>query len=170
MGWVYVLKLEQGRWYCGFTDNLDQRISQHYLGRGADWTRIWRPVSVFSVSEGGLELENAQTVALMAQHGWRMVRGGRYTSPALSSQPKVLGAVLARAVSARDPKPANMDQLEMGGCKVRVYRSLDGYTALAGGEVFEGATVSEVLLAAEESLADSCSARLQEKETSDAGS
>ena len=55
----------------------------------------------------------------------------------------------------------------MGGHKVRVYRSLDGYTALALGEVFEGSTVSEVLLAAEESLVGPFSARQKEKEVTD---
>ena len=57
MGFVYTLKLEAGRWYVGFTENLEQRVCQHFLGRGADWTRIWKPLSLFSVVEGGLELE-----------------------------------------------------------------------------------------------------------------
>jgi len=168
MGVVYVLKLEAGRWYCGYTDNLEQRIAQHFLGRGADWTRIWKPLSLFSAVEGDMELANAQTVALMAQHGWRKVRGGRYTSLALSSQPKVLGCALGRALPVRDPKPAFVDELVVGGQKVRFYRSLDGYTASAGDEVFEGATFGEVLGAVEESLGQN-SAREKETETDDVG-
>ena len=168
MGIVYILKLEAGRWYCGYTENLEQRVAQHFLGRGADWTRIWRPLSLFSAVEGDLELENAQTVALMAQHGWRKVRGGRYTSPALSSQPKVLGSVLGRALPVRDPKPAFVDELVVGGQKVRFYRSLDGYTASASGGVFEGASFGEVLGAVEESLGQ-VSAREKETETNDVG-
>jgi predicted GIY-YIG superfamily endonuclease len=152
MGIVYVLKLEAGRWYCGFTENLERRTAQHFLGRGADWTRIWKPLSLHSAIEGDTELENAQTIALMAQYGWRKVRGGRYTSPALSSQPKVLGSVLGRAVPMKDPKPAFVDELIMGEAKVRFYRSLDGYSATAGGVVFEGSTFGEVLGVVEESL------------------
>ena len=106
---------------------------------------------MFSAVEGDQELENAQTVALMAQHGWRKVRGGRYTSPALSSQPKVLGLVLGRAVPVTDPKPAFVDELVVGEQKVRFYRSLDGFTASVGGEVVEGTTFGEVLGAVESS-------------------
>ena len=152
MGIVYVLKLEAGRWYCGFTENLEQRTAQHFLGRGADWTRLWKPLSLHSAVEGDTELENAQTIALMAQYGWRKVRGGRYTSPAMSSQPKVLGSVLGRAVPVREPKPAFVDELAMGEAKVRFYRSLDGYSAAVGGVIFEGSTFGEVLGAVEESL------------------
>ena len=126
-------------------------------------------MSLFSVVEGDLELENAQTIALMAQHGWRYARGGRYTSPALSSQPKVLGTVLGRAVPARDPRPAFVDELVVGGPKVRFYRSLDGHTASMGGRVFEGATFGEVLRVVEEPLTGQISAHEKEKETNDVG-
>jgi hypothetical protein len=147
MGVVYVLKLEAGRWYCGYTENLEQRVAQHWLGRGADWTRIWKPMSLFSAVEGDVELDNA---------------------PALSSQPKVLGSVLGRSVPVKDPKPAFVDELVVGSQKVRFYRSLDGYTASVGGEVFEGATFGEVLGVVEESLGQN-SAREKETETDDVG-
>jgi predicted GIY-YIG superfamily endonuclease len=152
MGIVYVLKLEAGRWYCGYTENLEQRTAQHFLGRGADWTRLWKPLSLHSAVEGDTELENAQTIALMIQYGWRKARGGRYTSPALSSQPKVLGIVLSRAIPMKDPRPAFVDELIIGEAKVRFYRSLDGYSATAGGVVFEGSSFGDVLRTVEESM------------------
>ena len=152
MGIVYVLKLEAGRWSCGYTENLERRTAEHFLGRGAAWTRLWKPLSLYSAVEGDAELENAQTVALMAQYGWRKVRGGRYTSPALRSQPKVLSSVLGRAVPVRDPKHAFVDELVVGEAKVRFYRSLDGYTASVEGVIFEGSTFGEVIGMVEESM------------------
>jgi len=75
-GWVYTLRLEGGNYYVGFTNNLEHKVAQHFLGRGADWTRIWKPLEVVAVSEGGVELERAQTIALMARFGFHKVRGG----------------------------------------------------------------------------------------------
>ena len=109
-GWVYTLRLDGGNWYVGWTQNLEQRICQHWLSRGADWTRIWKPLEVVAVSEGGLELEQAQTLAMMARHGWKRVRGGKLTSLALCAQPRVLGSVMSRGIPTREPTPAFLDE------------------------------------------------------------
>jgi hypothetical protein len=126
-GWVYTLKLEKDNFYVGFTKSLEHRIAQHFLGRGADWTRIYRPLEVVAVVRGDEELEQAQTIALMCRIGWRNVRGGRYTSPALSCQPIALSAALARAVPMKDPRPAFVEDVQLlDGHVLRMFQSIDG--------------------------------------------
>ena len=102
----------------GWTQHLEVRIAQHFLGRGADRTRLFKPLEVVAVSEGGQELEEAQTIALMCRHGWRYVRGGKRTSPALKCQPKPLGIVMARGVPSKEPKTAFLEEfLLIGGAQ-----------------------------------------------------
>ena len=100
MGWVYTLELEGGRYYIGYTEDLCCRIGQHFLRRGSLFTRTYKPLRVVSVVEGTKELEDAQTIALMAQHSYKVVRGGRWTSLELRTIP----LPLAKALSIR-PQP-----------------------------------------------------------------
>ena len=126
-GWVYTLKLERGSFYVGFTRNLEYRIAQHFLVRGSDWTRMFKPLEVVAVAQGDEELEQAQTLAMMCRFGWRKVRGGRYTSPALSSQPVVLGAAMARAIPQKEPRPAFVEEVHLlDGHVLRVYETMNG--------------------------------------------
>ena len=47
MGWlVYILKCNDGSLYTGITNNLDNRIHAHELGRGAKYTRGKGPLSL----------------------------------------------------------------------------------------------------------------------------
>ena len=77
-GHVYVLELEGGRWYVGYSADLHTRIASHFLGAGSKWTLLHKPISVHSVSPGGTMLENATTIAMMCRYGWENVRGGSY--------------------------------------------------------------------------------------------
>jgi putative endonuclease len=38
-GWTYILECSGGYYYVGSTKNLEARIRQHFLGRGANFTR-----------------------------------------------------------------------------------------------------------------------------------
>ena len=42
--WVYMLRCNDGSYYVGHTDSLEQRIAQHKAGQGCDWTRRRLPV------------------------------------------------------------------------------------------------------------------------------
>ena len=170
-GWVYTLRLEEGSFYIGFTRSLEHLIAQHFLGRGADWTRIYRPLEVVAVVQGDEELEQAQTIALMCRVGWRKVRGGRYTSPALISQPLALSAALARAVPMKDPRPAFVEEVRLlDGHVLRMFQSIDGrIVGVLSGSVgearFEDGDVDELVGKALEWLND----RAGEVKTTDDG-
>ena len=73
-GVVYVLRLQDGCFYVGWTADVETRIATHFLGRGAQWTRLHPPEGVISVTPGDTTLENTTTIALMAKYGWKLVR------------------------------------------------------------------------------------------------
>lgn len=78
---VYVLGLEKGKMYVGYSDDIDKRIAQHYAGEGAKWTKRYKPVKVhFKLEDATLQDETNITKCLMNIHGIDVVRGGPYTS------------------------------------------------------------------------------------------
>ena len=46
MNYVYLLKCGDGSLYCGWTTDLEARVEQHALGRGAKYTRSRLPVKL----------------------------------------------------------------------------------------------------------------------------
>jgi hypothetical protein len=86
-GHVYVLELEGGNWYIGWSADLHTRIASHFLGAGSKWTQLHRPVSVHSVKPGCTLLETCTTVSLMCQYGWERVRGGSYCNVDMAKPP-----------------------------------------------------------------------------------
>jgi len=74
---VYVLELEDDCWYVGITMNLNHRLSQHWTGDGAKWTRLHKPIRVYRVVYMGCEQEI--TNEMIALYGRDRVRGGSHT-------------------------------------------------------------------------------------------
>jgi len=86
--WLYILKLEQGKWYVGITSKTPkERFDEHVLGqRAAYWTMKYKPVSIELVEDlGGVSKEHAEkyenkiTRQLMKERGINNVRGGDLT-------------------------------------------------------------------------------------------
>jgi putative endonuclease len=44
--WTYMLKCADGRYYTGHTDNLENRIGQHQMGKGSGFTSRRLPVTL----------------------------------------------------------------------------------------------------------------------------
>jgi len=55
---VYILSCSDDSLYTGITCDLDRRLSDHKLGRGAQWTRKRRPVDL-AFSLGDLSYRSA---------------------------------------------------------------------------------------------------------------
>ena len=79
-GHVYVLALEGGNFYVGWSAAVSGRIASHFLGAGSKWTMKHKPLTVVSVQPGSTVLESCVTMALMCKHGWEKVRGGAWTA------------------------------------------------------------------------------------------
>ena len=44
--WVYILLCNNNNYYTGYTNNLDRRYQTHLLGKGAKYTRSFRPIKI----------------------------------------------------------------------------------------------------------------------------
>ena len=86
-GFVYVLELEGGNYYVGWSGDIQTRIASHFLGAGSKWTQLHKPICVQSVRPGCTMLETCMTVALMCKYGWERVRGGSYCNVEMAKPP-----------------------------------------------------------------------------------
>jgi cellular nucleic acid-binding protein len=77
---VYVLKLEDGKYYVGKSDDPEQRISRHFSGFGSAWTREYSPIKVIEIRRNVSRFEEDKlTKEYMEKYGIDNVRGGAYT-------------------------------------------------------------------------------------------
>jgi predicted GIY-YIG superfamily endonuclease len=82
---IYVLALENDKYYVGKTCNLARRLDEHYNGDGAAWTKLYKPLKclVTHVSTSRFD-ESVVTKEWMLTKGINNVRGGPYTQVHLS--------------------------------------------------------------------------------------
>lgn len=84
---VYALKLADGKYYVGKSDNIDQRLGSHFSGDGSAWTRKHTPVKVMEVRENVSRFEeDKMTKEYMEKYGIDNVRGGAYTQVELPDE------------------------------------------------------------------------------------
>jgi hypothetical protein len=87
---VYVLELEGGNYYVGWSSNLDVRLAQHKAG-GSDssaWTRLHKFIRVIEYKVGADKAdEQILTLQYMRRYGLDKVRGGSYCKVVLESVP-----------------------------------------------------------------------------------
>ena len=76
---LYVLRLQNEKWYIGRSSNLERRFTQHMDGTGAKWTVLHVPINIHEsrplVSD---EDEDLFTLEYMKQYGIYNVRGGSF--------------------------------------------------------------------------------------------
>ena len=49
--YTYILLIEGGAFYCGYTDDVEKRFQAHIEGRGAKYTRAHKPVKIVYTKE-----------------------------------------------------------------------------------------------------------------------
>lgn len=91
---VYVLALDDDKFYVGMSQTLQSRIHQHFTGGGTAWTEAHDPQRIIGVELHPDECieyiqgrENSITLNMMQKHGWRAVRGGSWYEPQLDEPP-----------------------------------------------------------------------------------
>ena len=87
---VYILQLEDDRIYVGTSQDVERRVLQHVSGKGAAFTRRFKPTGVRlprlgNVSGDGDAAERDETLRYMYLKGIDMVRGWKYTQVEMSS-------------------------------------------------------------------------------------
>ncbi|KAJ3411780.1 Cullin-4A [Chytridiales sp. JEL 0842] len=89
---IYVLLLEQGKIYVGYSERpISERVLEHFRRHGSRWTTMYRPLQLLSViNGGGLKEENETTLKMMDKYGWWNVRGGSWCKVEMDSCPPAL--------------------------------------------------------------------------------
>ena len=88
MVYIYVLKLQYGKYYVGKTSNPYFRIESHFNSEGSEWTKINKPVKILELIKGDDYDEDKYTKIYMDKYGIDNVRGGSYTSIKLDNETK----------------------------------------------------------------------------------
>lgn len=81
---IYILKLRDGKYYVGKTDNVERRYEQHLEGNGSAWTKKYSPIKIEKTIQNASPFDEDRYVKeYMAKHGIANVRGGAYTQVSL---------------------------------------------------------------------------------------
>lgn len=82
---IYVLELQQGKYYIGKTRNPTFRLQDHFNNEGSAWTKKYKPIKVLALYKGDDYDEDKYTKMYMDKYGIDNVRGGSYVTVKLSS-------------------------------------------------------------------------------------
>jgi predicted GIY-YIG superfamily endonuclease len=78
MSIIYVLSLEENKFYIGRTNDLQYRYDQHVAGEGSAWTRKYRVINIIDTVTNKDFEELAITLSYMKRYGIENVRGADY--------------------------------------------------------------------------------------------
>lgn len=88
---VYVLKLENGKYYIGKTNDLPRRLNEHISGNGSAWTAKHKYICVEDVIKSTSQFDEDNYVKeYMMKYGIDNVRGGAYSNITLDDEQKIL--------------------------------------------------------------------------------
>lgn len=81
---IYVLELENNKYYVGKTTDIESRYQAHLAGNGSSWTEKYKPIRIIEsyVSTSNFDEDNT-TKKRMLEHGIENVRGGSYSKMVL---------------------------------------------------------------------------------------
>ena len=84
MVYIYVLKLEQNKYYIGKTNNPQFRLENHCTGNGSAWTQKYKPLKVIKLIPNCSDYdEDKYTRQYMDKYGIANVRGGSFVKVTL---------------------------------------------------------------------------------------
>ena len=92
--YVYILELENDKYYVGYTENFDSRMISHFGGNGSKWTKLHKPITILEVSRGGKNDEDKKTIDMMIKYGYQNVRGGRYCKCEMLKEPVLVSKII----------------------------------------------------------------------------
>jgi hypothetical protein len=79
MVYIYILELENKKYYVGKTNNPNFRLEQHFSSSGSQWTKKYKPIKILELIENCDEYdEDKYTRIYMDRYGINNVRGGSY--------------------------------------------------------------------------------------------
>lgn len=85
--YIYVLGLENNKYYIGKTVNPDIRIDDHSSSNGSYWTKMYKPNTVIEIIPNCDDFdEDKYTLKYMGMYGINNVRGGSFCEIILSTE------------------------------------------------------------------------------------
>lgn len=82
---IYILKLQNDKFYVGKSTNIESRLKSHFNKQGTKWTIQNQPTKIFALFESKDPFdEDLYTKKMMYKYGIDNVRGGSYTSLTLA--------------------------------------------------------------------------------------
>jgi len=90
MYYIYILELEQNKYYIGKTKNAEIRIENHFDSNGSGWTKKYKPVNVLEIIPNCDSYdEDKHTLKMMYNYSIDDVRGGSFSTIELSNEFKI---------------------------------------------------------------------------------
>lgn len=85
--YIYVLRLEEGKYYVGKAVDPESRFEKHLEGKGARWTRRYPPLEMIETYQTMNPFdEDKTTKEYMGKYGIENVRGGSYVKRRLDEE------------------------------------------------------------------------------------
>jgi hypothetical protein len=79
MVFIFILELENKKYYVGKTTNPDFRLEQHFNNSGSQWTKKYKPLKILDLKSNCDDYdEDKYTRIYMDKYGINNVRGGSY--------------------------------------------------------------------------------------------
>ena len=88
--YVFVLKLENDKYYIGSNSVRSGSYMKHFEGKGCPWTQKYKPVELVHVQYGDKYKEKLLTLEFMKRYGWQNVRGYTWSQLDLKQPPIAL--------------------------------------------------------------------------------
>lgn len=85
---IYILELENNKYYVGRSKCSKKRILQHFNDNGSEWTKLYKPIGILSQFKGDSWDEEKHTLITMNTYGVDNVRGGSYCKINLTESEK----------------------------------------------------------------------------------
>lgn len=87
MVYIYVLRLQDYKYYVGKTFNPNFRLETHFTNGGSSWTKKYKPIEIIELNPNCDEFdEDKLTLKYMKIYGIDHVRGGSFCSITLSDE------------------------------------------------------------------------------------
>lgn len=84
---IYVLELENNKYYVGKTTNPDFRLKQHFNSYGSEWTKKYKPKKILEIISNCEDIdEDKYTLKYMEKYGINNVRGGTFYELKLNNE------------------------------------------------------------------------------------
>ena len=81
MVYIYILLLDNEKYYIGKTNNPDIRLDNHFLNNGAEWTKKYKPIKILELIPNCDDYdEDKYTIKYMDKFGINNVRGGSFVT------------------------------------------------------------------------------------------